>query len=166
MREISSRQGLGGRVEGSWTILDDSNLTAKGVSLMRHRGPYLGNLVLETSSYLLSHSCFNSTIFFQNVKFRCLIYQLDTLHSRGMCVVFICLLFIYQGFRNLNGKNCLLSVCQPVCLAPCAIICASEVNPAEDLMGSFHSLFFSLGLGLLYAKSNYNMERSQNIVLW
>ena len=27
----------------------------------------------------------------------------------------------------------------------CAIICASEANPAEDLMGSSHSLFFSLG---------------------
>ena len=41
----------------------------------------------------------------------------------------------------------MLSVCQSVCLVSCAIICASEVNPAEDLMGSFNSLFFSLGLG-------------------
>ena len=48
----------------------------------------------------------------------------------------------------------------------CAIICASEANPAEDLMGSSHSLFFSLGLGLLYVKSSYNMARSQKVVLW
>ena len=30
-------------------------------SLMRDRRPYLGNLVLEASFYLLSYSCFNST---------------------------------------------------------------------------------------------------------
>ena len=51
------------------------------------------------------------------------------------------------------------------CLVSCAIIYASEANPAEDLMGSFHSLFFSLGLGLFYAKSDYIMVRIVAIVL-
>ena len=68
-------------------------------------------------------------------------------------MVFVCLLFIF--FIKDSGisieKNCLLSVCQPICLVSCAIICASEVNPEEDLMRSFHSLF-SLELGLPHAK--------------
>ena len=54
----------------------------------------------------------------------------------------------YYGFRNLCGKNCLYNVCQPIGLVSCGIICVSEVNPEEDLMQSFHSLF-SLGLDVL-----------------
>ena len=73
--------------------------------------------------------------------------------QRHVHVVFICLLFIF--FIKDSGisieKNCLLSVCQPICLVSCAVIQASEVNPEEDLTRSFHSLF-SLGLGLSYAK--------------
>ena len=80
-----------------------------------------------------------------------------------ICLLFVCL--FSWGFRDLSGKNCWLSVCQPVCIVSCAIICASEANPAEDLMGSFHSLFFSLGLGLFYAKSDYIMVRIVAIVL-
>ena len=60
----------------------------------------------------------------------------------------------------------MLSVCQPICPVSCAIISASEVNPANDLMGSFHSLFFSLGYGLFYAKSDYIMVRIVATVLW
>ena len=83
----------------------------------------------------------------------------------GIDLSSVCL-FVFLGIQESQWKELLAHVCQPVCLVSCAIICASEANPAEDLMGSFHSLFFSLGLGLLYAKSSYNMVRSQNIVLW
>ena len=58
--------------------------------------------------------------------------------------LFVCL-FVFLGIQGSQWKELLAHVCQSVCLVSCAIICASEANPAEDLMGSFHSLFFSLG---------------------
>ena len=77
-----------------------------------------------------------------------------------------CLFVVFFRIQESQWKELLAHVCQPVCLVSCALICVSEANPAEDLMGSFHSLFFSLGLGLLYVKSSYNMARSQKVVLW
>ena len=61
----------------------------------------------------------------------------------------ICLLFVFLGIQGSQWKELLAHVCQPVCIVSCVIICASEANPAEDLLGSSHSLFFSLLLLLL-----------------
>ena len=63
--------------------------------------------------------------------------------QRHVCGIYLSSVYLL-GIQESQWKE-LFANCQPVCLVPCAIICASEVNRAEDLMGSFHSLFFPLG---------------------
>ena len=72
--------------------------------------------------------------------------------QRLVCVVFLCLLFvcfIKDSGISVDRTVCSVSV-SPFVWFPVQLS-AREVNPEEDLMQSFHSLF-SLGLGLPYAK--------------
>ena len=58
----------------------------------------------------------------------------------------ICLLFVcFFRDSGISMERTVGSVSVSLFAVSCAIICASEVNPAEDLMGSSHSLFFSPG---------------------
>ena len=64
-----------------------------------------------------------------------------------ICLLFVC--FIKDSGIFLERTVCSVSV-SPFVWFPVQLS-AREVNPEEDLMQSFHSLF-SLGLGLPYAK--------------